>query len=296
MRISDRMLSDNIRTDLQNSLQSLSTLQTELATGKRINLPSDDPAGTATVMRLSADIANDNEAQRVGQNAIGRLNAADAALGSLDDILQRARELAVQGGTATISPADEQNIAAEVNQLANQAIQLGNTNFGGVYIFGGTQTTTAPFTAVGGQTPTSATYNGNATPINLMLGAGASVQVDAPGSQAIAPAITALIALRDGLNSGTPQQASSAAIGQIDNALDNVQTQRGTIGARTNGLTTLLAQIGDETTNLTGMQSNLADVDITDVTVRLQSAQNVYQAALGTAAKVIVPSLAEFLH
>jgi flagellar hook-associated protein 3 FlgL len=296
MRISDRMLTDTVRADLQSSLQNLSVLQNELATGKRINNPSDDPTGTAMAMRYSTDLSLNAEYQRLGNNAKGRLDAIDSALGNLDDVLQRARELAVQAANGTLSPTDEANIATEVNQLANQAIQLGNTNFGGVYLFGGTLTTTLPFTATGGATPTSVTYNGDTTPIVLSLGQGSSVQVDAPGSQAILPAINALINLRNAVSGGNPQQAAAAAISTIDNALDAVQAQRGDIGARTNGLANLLSRMSDESTNLTALQSGIADADITDVITRLYSAQNVYQAALGAAAKVIQPTLADFLR
>jgi flagellar hook-associated protein 3 FlgL len=157
MRISDRMLTDTVRTDLQNGVQNLSVLQHELATGKRINLPSDDPTGTAMAMRYSTELAANTEAQRVGTSAKGRLDAADASLNSLDNVLQRARELAVQAAGGTLSASDQASIASEVNQLANEAIQLGNTNYSGTYIFGGTLTTTPPFAATGGQTPTSVT-------------------------------------------------------------------------------------------------------------------------------------------
>jgi flagellar hook-associated protein 3 FlgL len=296
MRISDRMLTDTVRTDLQNGVQNLSVLQHELATGKRINLPSDDPTGTAMAMRYSTELAANTEAQRVGTSAKGRLDAADASLNSLDNVLQRARELAVQAAGGTLSASDQASIASEVNQLANEAIQLGNTNYSGTYIFGGTLTTTPPFAATGGQTPTSVTYNGNATPITLGLGGSASVQVDAPGNQSFQPAINALIALRNGLTSSTPQASASASIATLDTSLDAVQAQRGTVGARTNGLTTLMSQLTDQNTNLTSLSANITDADITDVIVRLNSAQNVYQAALGAAAKVVVPSLADFLH
>lgn len=296
MRISDRMLTDNVRSNLQLNVQNLSTLQQELATNKRINLPSDDPAGTAQAMRYSTDLASSEQYLRTAQGAQGKLNTADAALGSLNEIVQRARELAVKAGGGTLSGTDEQSIAAEINQLANQAIQIGNSNVGGQYLFGGSQTTTPPFTAVGGSSPSSVTYSGDSAPIVLGLGGGASVRVDVAGNGVFSPVIATLISLRDGLTGPSPQSAASAAIGQLDSGLDTLLATRGTVGARVNGITTLIGTLGDTNINLTSLQSNLVDADITDVIVRLNAAQNVYQAALGAAAKVIVPSLAEFLH
>jgi flagellar hook-associated protein 3 FlgL len=295
MRIADRALTDSVRANLNANNERLLKVQRELSSGRRINAPSDDPAGAAMSLRHRTDIALSEQYSRTVDSASSRLGAADSALGSLTDVLQRARELTVQAGSAAISPSQLSSIGTEINQILHQAVQIGNTNFGGQYIFAGTKSTTSPFTAAG-DTPATVTYNGNANPITLGLGQGAQVQVDVPGDQAILPAMNALIQIRDALNAGDRTAATTAGLPALDAAMDAVSQTRGTVGARVNRLESLGQQIDSDRINLQGLQSQIEDIDVADTIVRLNASMNVYQAALGAAAKAIQPSLAEFLH
>ena len=295
MRIADRVLTDNVRTNLNHNVDRLMRVQKELSSGRRINAPSDDPAAAATALRYRTDIKLNEQFSRTTDAAKARLGAADTALGSLTDIMQRARELTVQAGSSAISDDQLKAISTELNQLLHSAVQVGNTGFGGQFLFSGTKTTTAPFDATGDE-PATVTYQGNDNAIVQDLGQDAQVRVDVPGDQAILPAMQALIQVRDALSSGNRSAASSAGLPAIDQALDDVLRTRGGIGARVNRFDALGDRMDTERTNLQGLQSGLEDIDMADTIVRLNSARNVYEAALGAAAKAIQPSLAEFLH
>src|SRR5579871_1082081 len=117
MRFPDRVLSDAMRYDLNTNLGNLTTVEQQLATGKKINTPSDDPVATASVLRYNNDIALDQQFQRTASDAKSRLDAADTALGSLSDVMQRVRELAVQAGSGTLNTTDLTAIGNELNQL-----------------------------------------------------------------------------------------------------------------------------------------------------------------------------------
>jgi flagellar hook-associated protein 3 FlgL len=295
MRISDRVLTDHVRTSLNANTVKLARIEREIATGRRINVPSDDPAAAATALRHRTDVAMSEQFSRTVQAASSRLSAADTALGGLTEVIQRARELTIKAGAGSLGQDQLNSIATEINQLLHSAVQIGNTNFGGQFLFAGTRTTTAPF-SVATEVPPAVTYNGNTSAIEHDVGQGVTVRVDLPGNQAILPAMDALIQIRDALTAGDTDTATQAGLRALDTALDGVLQTRGSIGARVNRLEDLNNRLDDERTNLKTLQSSLEDVDMADTIVRLNIARNVYEASLGAAAKAIQPTLVEFLR
>lgn len=295
MRISDRVVTDNVRTSLNTNLVKLGRIQREVATGRRINVPSDDPAAAATALRHRTDVAMSEQFSRTVQASSARLSAADTALGGLTEVVQRARELTVKAGAGSLGQDQINSIATEINQLLHSAVQIGNTNFGGQFLFSGTRTTTAPF-SVATEVPPAVAYNGNANAIEQDVGQGVKVRVDLPGDQTIQPVMNALIQIRDALTAGNTDAATRAGLSALDSSLDGVLQTRGSIGARVNRLEDLQSRLDDERTNLKTLQSNLEDVDMADTIVRLNIARNVYDASLGAAAKAIQPTLVDFLR
>lgn len=295
MRIPDRVITDSVKANVSINIARMMKVERELSSGRRINAPSDDPAAAAAALRLRADIAMSEQFTRNVDAAAARLSATDSALGSLTDVLQRARELTVQAGSAGISPGQLTSIGTEINQLLHHAVQIGNSSFGGQFLFSGTKTTTAAFTAVG-DVPAAVTYQGNSAAILQDVGDSAQVQMNVTGDQGLLPAMNALIQVRDALNAGDRATAIQGGLTALDAALEGVLQQRGSIGARMNRLESLGVRIADERTNLHGLKGNLEDVDMADTIVRLNSARNVYEAALGAAAQVIQKSLVQFLR
>jgi flagellar hook-associated protein 3 FlgL len=296
MRISERVLTDTVRNDLNNSLSNLTSIGTILATGKKINAPSDDPAGTGTVMRLTNDIDINDQFSRSTGAATARLSSADTALGNLTDVLQRARELTVQAGAGSHSQSELNAISTELNQLLLHAVQIGNTNVGGQYLFSGTKSTTAAFAPAAGPIPASVAFNGNTNPIAIQTDRSTQTRVDVPGDAAFLPTMNAIIQIRDALTAGNAANGVQTALTAFDGALDSVSAERGKIGATVNGLESASARIGTEQTDLKSQRSDLQDMNIADTIVKLNAAQNLYQSALGAAAKAIQPSLVEFLR
>lgn len=297
MRISDRILFDGVRANLQHNLEQVARVGEELASGRRLHAPSDDPVATAQALRHRRDLALNQQYLRGVDAARARLSAVDRALGGLTDTLQRARELALQAGSGVLGADQMQAIGVELNQLVQHAIQLGNTSFAGQFLFAGTKTTTPPFAPTGDpNTPASVTYMGNAVAIRQDLGQGVQVRVDVPGDQAVQPAIQALIQLRDAVTAGDGVTATGPALSALDGALDTVLQVRGSVGARVNRLDAIGNQLTEEQTSLEGLRSGLEDIDVADTVVRLNAARNVYEAALGAAARAIQPSLLEFLR
>lgn len=295
MRLSDRVITDTIRSNLATNVARLNEIERQVSSGKRLNAPSDDPAAAASALRGQNELALNQQYTRTADTAKMHLSTADAAFSGLDDVLQRARELTVQAGNGSLGPEELQPIAAELNQLIQHTVQLGNTTLNGTYIFAGTKTQTVPFTMNGGSTPTSVTYNGNSAAITQNVSDATPMQVNVPGDQVFSPVINALIQVRDALSNNDPQTATQSGLPAIDAAMNTLLGVRGTFGARENSIDATETQLGTEQVALQTQQSSLEDIDITDAIVKLNASQNAYQASLGAAAKAIQPTLLDFL-
>ena len=170
MRITDRMMVDNLMLTLNRNMRSLDEWQKQLATGQRIRRPSDDPVGVVSTLRYSTNIVEaDQYIVKIGE-ARDFLNTTDSALANLNDIIQRANELVIQGTNGTNSESSRYAIAAEIRQLKEQVGVIANTAYGNKHIFAGTNVTNPPFDG--------ASWQGNEGAINLEIGLGVTVQIN----------------------------------------------------------------------------------------------------------------------
>src|SRR5450432_301500 len=160
MRVNPNPISDVlawIALDQQNQETALA----QLATGRRVNVPSDDPAAAATLSLNHAQASQDDQFLTVIGGVSARLQVADSTIGSVVSSLDRAISLGVEaGGGATLPDADRSAIAQELQGVQQQILGLANTSFQGTYLFGGTADTSAPFSA-DAASPSGVTYKGN---------------------------------------------------------------------------------------------------------------------------------------
>jgi flagellar hook-associated protein 3 len=119
-----------------------------LSTGKRLLRPSDEPVDTANDLKLKTTSAQQLQFHSNVDSGLNFMAVTDTAMQSMNSIMQRIRELAVQGSTDTVSAADRISILQETDQLFRQLVSLTNTNYKGDYIFGGTQCKIAPYPVV----------------------------------------------------------------------------------------------------------------------------------------------------
>ena len=204
-------MNPNYTPDILNSLwQTEAQQQTateQLATGLRVNLPSDDPTAAAEdVVNLSLQSSTDQYLKST-TDLEGMLQTADSSLSSVVTALNQAISLGVQGASGGLSAADLQSIGIQVQGIQSQVLQLANTSYQGSYLFAGTATSTAPFTANSSQ-PSGAQYNGNTGVNSVNIAEGQSLQVNVPGSQVFQGAsgdiFASLQQLTTALQSGNP--------------------------------------------------------------------------------------------
>jgi flagellar hook-associated protein 3 FlgL len=146
MRVTTNLIFDQNLRAINYSQGSLSDIQTQLASGKKLLRPSDDPVGASQVIRLTEELDKIEQYQRNNDLVTNALELQETSLRSLNDVLNRARVLTVQSGNGILSAPDKQALGAEIEQLRNQVIDLMNTqNSSGEYIFSGYQSATQAF-------------------------------------------------------------------------------------------------------------------------------------------------------
>ncbi|MGE5086657.1 MAG: flagellar hook-associated protein FlgL [Bacillota bacterium] len=146
MRIADRMRFDQVNQNVSKNRSEMSDLQNQAATQKRINKPSDDPLSSARVLAARTEEHSNSQFIKNINNAKSFLEFSDQSLGELSDILVRAKELAIsQSNDASGNSETRMVTASEIEQIYNQAVQIGNRKLGERYVFAGFKTQTAPF-------------------------------------------------------------------------------------------------------------------------------------------------------
>lgn len=181
IRITQGTLYSRALFDMQRGLFRYSQLQTEVATGRRVNRPSDDPAAALRILPLRGDIRDLEQLNNNVLLARETLNTSTASLEDGSSIMQRVRELATQASNGTLSGSDRESIAAEVDQLLSQMLGIANSRRGDRFLFGGTETGSPPFSleTVGGRT--RAVYNGNRDSLEVDVAPGVSTGLNIPG-------------------------------------------------------------------------------------------------------------------
>lgn len=288
-------------SDIQSNLGRLSQLQNEVATGKRINTPADDPVGAAFTMDYKNQVANNQQAGNNAATAQQVLSYTDSIMSQGVQVIQRAHDLAVQGASDSLSQSDRQGIASEVDQLYQHLVSLGNSQFNGNYIFNGQQTTSTPYS-----TSNAATVTTDAGQILYDIGDQTTLAANVSGNQFFGDplghttqstsdnAFAVLQRLETALNNNDSSTIQTS-IDQLSSRMNSMLATQADIGARTNRSQLAQSRLTNLTDNVQNLLANTQDADMAKVIVDLQSAQNTQTAALQVGAKVIVPTLVDFL-
>ncbi len=296
MRITQRQIGEQILADIAAAFERLNRYQRQVSSGRRITRPADDPAGTASTLGYRSALAQVEQHLVNIDRARGWLEATDSVLNDLIQTLQRARELAVQGASDTLSADDRRRIALEVRQLLGHTFQLSKAMLGNRYLFSGFKVTTPPYNPAPDEydVPAPPPYQGDAGQMPAEVEAGTTITLNLTADVVFDPAIAALIQLRDALDSGS-SGAVEAALGPLDAAVNAAVDGRVVIGSRLSRLEGVARRLQDLKLSLTELKSKTEDVDFAEATTQLAMGETAYRAALMGAARIIQPSLLDFL-
>ncbi|AGA56402.1 flagellar hook-associated protein 3 [Thermobacillus composti KWC4] len=300
LRITPGMMHMQLTRNLNRTLTEMSKLQEQMTTGRKINRASDDPVGITYALRYRSELSVNEQYQKNVDMALSWLDFNDTVLQQAQDVLKRLKELAVQGSNGTNPDVALNNIADEVIQLKEQIVDIANSTLNGKYVFNGEKTDVIPYDPT--VTPFDpSTIETDSGAIYYMVGVGVKLQINLSGNDVFgrpgeADNIFAVFdqiitALQSGNHGGV-----SAQIANIESRMDKILNQQSEIGARVNRVELMQNRLKDLEINLTDLQSKTEDVDFEKLIIDAKINENIYQASLSVGAKIITPSLVDFLN
>ncbi|MET3962567.1 flagellar hook-associated protein 3 FlgL [Marmoricola sp. OAE513] len=292
-RVTQNMLTGRSVGALQTGLSRLAKLQEQMSTGRILNRPSDSPTDTTSAMRIRSSMADVKQYGRNANDGNGWLGQIDAALTSANDQVLRARDLALQGANSgSIGPTAREALAAEVDQIRGGLIDTANSNYLGRPVFGGVTSGAKAYDPTG-------TYVGTPGAVNRTVSEGSTIRVDVDGQQAFGPTgdsvFDHLDALSTALRAGD-QAGIKASITALAADRDRITTTQTDVGTRQIRVEAAIQAASDSELKLSTSLSNVENADLPKVIVDLQMQQVAYQASLAATAKVLQPSLLDFLR
>lgn len=295
LRVSEQSRLTNNIAYLQTASAQLSKIQQQMATGRQVNVPSDDPEGTALSLSYRNEILFETQMRRNVDSGTAFMNAGEAALTSATELIQSARTLAVSGATGTNSQSGLNGMATQVDQILQEMVQIGNSTFGDAFLFAGQKSNQPAFTTVGGANITAVNYQGDSGSMTRQISRQQTVDVNVDGAATFGDVFQTLASLRDAMRTGDTTTANQS-IALLDGALNRVLSARAGLGARTTRLQQTQQQSLSKDTDLQKLRSGVEDIDLASATVKLTSQQNQFQAALAAVGKTINMSLLNFLQ
>ena len=257
--INTNVASINTVRILDGSQKELTTSMERLSSGKRINHARDDAAGMAISSKMTSQVRGMNQAVRNTNDGISMVQTADGAMEGIADKLQRMRELAVQSANGIYSSSDRAALDIEFQALDDEIGRVANSaEFNGTTLLSSTKTLTIQVSYADDST------NGKIdVDLTKVTSTGLSIATSSIGTQ----------------------NASSTAIGSVDDALSVINSARATLGATQNRLETTVKDLKNNVENLSASRSRIEDADFASETAQLAKSQILQQAGMAMLAQ-----------
>ena len=305
MRITNRVMNNNLLLNLNRGLQRLDRINNQLGSKKQISVPSDDPVKAGIILRTSTSIRETEQYLRNIDSAESWLDASDIVMKDVLSVLHRAKELAVAGASSHLDVTDRRALADEVGQLHSNLLQLANSTHGGRALFAGQKTDVVPFT--GGQV-----HDDHIEPVSYAGGTGgqqelvfaiaptAELPVNMDAEELFTKIFSVLGKLYGELTSTNGDEPGDPVSGDVlrdlDKALDFVLQEVSDLGGKQNRIELAKERLLDLQLNLTKILSEEQDLDYAEAIMELKMEEFAYRTALSVGARIIQPSLVDFLR
>ncbi|HZU32961.1 MAG TPA: flagellar hook-associated protein FlgL [Candidatus Angelobacter sp.] len=278
-----------------NNLEEANAQQ-ELATGRRVNQPSDDPGATAVAIGIHWQSAQDDQFSRNISSVSGLLQTADSTMSSVVTALNQAITLGVQSGDSSLSASNRTTISTQIQDIATQVLSLANTTYQGSYIFAGTNSAQPAYVA-NASSPNGVTYQGNSATNQVQIAQGQNITVNVPGSQIFSNSsndvFTALTNLAQAAQSGS---GVDTAVAQLRSAFDYVSTQRTFYGSQLNQIQTTTTFLQNDKLQLASQENDATGIDLAQAATDVQKALTERSAILAAGSKIQNVSLLDYLQ
>ncbi|MFP5346537.1 MAG: flagellar hook-associated protein FlgL [Actinomycetes bacterium] len=291
-RVTHRTISTNALANLQANLAATQRLSDRLSSGRAIQRPSDDPSGTVTALQIRADSRAQQQFVRNADDGLGWLGVADGALSNGISTLRRARELVVQGANTGANGQQARDaLATEVRTIREALLETANTRYLGRPVFGGTTAGDKAFAADG-------SYVGDDGTVERRVSGQSTVRADTPGRDIFTSGGQSVFALLDRVadNLSSSPDALQADLDALSGFLDRFTTGQSQVGARYARVESQRQIAQNRVLDLRSALSDVENIDLPKTVMDLQLQQVAYQASLGATARVIQPTLMDFLR
>jgi flagellar hook-associated protein 3 FlgL len=300
-RVTEGSIHTRVLANLQRNLAKGGQIQDQLSSGKQINRPSDSPAGTVSALQLRSETRTSEQYTRNADDGLGWLGTLEDTLVSSSSLVNRARDLTVQGLNANTNGTQaNEALALEIDQIRNALIGYGNTRYLDRPVFGGNTVDPVAYDDNGNFTgnPYDPT-NASTTSVSRTVGSGVKVRVDMTGLEAFGDDTTGLFKVLSNISASiragdTTKLATD--LQDLDKAGNKLKSAVSEIGSRYNRITQMKESAQDRLLSVSTQLSDIEDIDLPKTIMEMQLQQTSYQAALAAGAKVIQPSLIDFLR
>ncbi len=299
-RVTQGLLVQRSLNNLNQQLRRIAVLQEQLATGLRVNRPSDDPIDARRAMNLRTIISKNEQFQANVSDAIPQLRESGSTLMNVVDMVLRALELTTQGASETIGQEQLDSLALEIDELLEAAVAAGNHRTNNRSIFAGTRTLSDAFnvTRVAGQI-TAVTYAGNDQSIEINISEGVRSDINVTGDdvfQSDVDIFAMLIGIRDDMLAGDQASLRDVRLAELETGREQLLGAVAQIGAVQNRLDRVLSNLETFNIDFQELLSEKIDADFAETVLGLSVAETALNAALNATARVIQPSLLDFIR
>ena len=311
MRVTTKMFYDTFLSDMQKNMSIIFKANEQISSNKKVNRPSDDSAAMSRILAYKAQLSSNSDYGKAVDSAASNLEAIDSALSNLNDLLIRAKELAMQSGNGIVDAPKREMLAAEVDQILQAAIGIANTRVADRYIFSGYQSDSIPIDS------TTGAYQRDGNDVEVAINPDVNVRINMPASELFSDTTTdftagppavyadpdtyvleALHALKTALEEPNDTIAATAiqtAMGYLNNVSNNLSERMADVGALLHRLDQESKYQEDRDYNLTLNLSRDQDADIAKAASELAQKQTALQALRTSSAQILNTSLFDFI-
>lgn len=324
MRITNSSMIRSHMYDTQNNLTNMSKINQQISTGKVINTVSDDPHKAIRIMNINNEIKYTEKYNSNIDETVGWMNTTDGALESTGNLLNEIKETILKVGNGTYSQNEMKSLNEDMNEKIKQLADTLNSTHGGKYLFGGSSVDDAPITVIENPDGTvklefSKDKNGQTIPntddlkadissginidYNISVGEILNIKDGNGNTVNLLDEINNLSTLMNDIANGDEQTAAKAketllndTKGKIDTLFDHVVNERTSLGVRVSTAEKIKELNDEDILNIQDVLSKTQDTDVVEKFIELKSAEMIYQASIQVGAKLIQPTILDYIR
>ncbi|MFJ3035006.1 flagellar hook-associated protein FlgL [Curtobacterium pusillum] len=290
-RVTTQMSMTAASARLQAGAAKLAQLTDQATTLKNIQRPSDDPVGTASSMQVRKEQAAAAQYTRNANDAVGWLATTDSTLSSVYSVLNSVRDLTVQAANSgTMSDTDRDAFITQFQSLKTELESKANATYGTRSVFAGSSTAATAYDPATG-------WAAAGTDVTRRIGDGTTVRVDTSGAAVFGSGSSSVFSMIDSIVGDLQNGVNlNPRINDVDAAISTVRGVQADVGVRHAAALSAQDSLKSATVSLENRRAGIEDKDLAKAVLDLQVQQTNYQAALAVTAKVLQPTLMDYLR